>query len=261
MFEYLDSPDHLIAMKVSGTITAEEVDAAYKRVEEHLAKHDRISFFAEVPEGFSFTWDGLLKDLVQSVSELGRLSRYYRAAIVTESGWLAALERVEGLVFSSIDVRVFPVSERDKAFAWASEKPEPRPAVEIPQPSIRFIQTTNDRVFAWEVNGRIREQDIKNAVEEMKPYLEREGKMNALVRMRNYDGFDLMAVLDDQLVKMKYKALGKFERYAVIGPKPWMRNFLELVGGLISTEVRVFEEHEESAAWEWVGAQQALLPE
>jgi hypothetical protein len=38
-----------------------------------------------------------------------------------------------------------------------------------------------------------------------------------------------------------------------------MRNFIELLSPLTSVKVRFFDLGEEAAAWEWVGAQQALL--
>ena len=53
----------------------------------------------------------------------------------------------------------------------------------------------------------------------------------------------------------------KIDKYAVIGPKPWIRNLLELFNPLVSTEIRTFDASEEDAAWEWVGARQALLSE
>ena len=178
---------------------------------------------------------------------------------MTDKGWIATMARVEGLVFSSIDVRVFEPAERAKALAWASEKPEPLPKPEDAPASVHFLQTTNENVFAYEVNGRLREKDIKAAVAQMKPYLEREGKFNVLARMKDFGGFDLLAALDDDLVKTKYKALSKVDKYAIIGAKAWMRNFLELVSGLFSAQIRFFDPEEEHAAWEWVGAEQALL--
>ena len=162
-------------------------------------------------------------------------------------------------MFSSIDLRVFEPAERDKAFAWASEKPEPLPKPEEPGASIHFLQTTNPNVFAYEVNGRVRTKDVKAVISEFKPYLEREGKINVLARLSDFNGFDLFAMLEDDLVKLKYKSLSKVDKYAVIGPKPWMRNLLELFYPLTSVKLRVFDEGEEAAAWEWVGAQQALL--
>jgi hypothetical protein len=208
-----------------------------------------------------FTVQGLAKDLVESLNQWGKLKRYYRAAVVTDKGWLGALARVEGLVFSSIDVRVFSPDERDKAYAWASETPEAAPEPAEPTPSLHFLQTTSENVFAYEVDGRLREIDIKNAVREVKPYLEKEGKFNVLARMKNFSGFDLLSVFDDDLIRLKLKAPSKIARYAVIGPKSWMRNFLELIDPLFNTEIRTFDVSEEAAAWEWVGAQQALLTE
>jgi hypothetical protein len=261
MIEILESPKHLLAMRASGNMTADDVAKAYKATEDLLKENDRISFFAEIEDSVSLTFEGIFKDLAEGIGQFGKLSRYYRVAVVTNKGWLGALARVEGLVFSSIDLRVFAPDERDKAFAWASETPEPLPKPEEPEASVRFIQTTNENVVAYEVDGRLREKDIKTAVDQVKPYLEREGKINVLGRLKNFHGFDLMALLDDELVKVKYKSLSKVDKYAIVGAKPWMRNFLELLAPMFSTQIRIFELSEEAAAWEWVGAQQALLPE
>jgi hypothetical protein len=114
-------------------------------------------------------------------------------------------------------------------------------------------------VFAYEVNGRISEKDISTVSAELKAAFERHEKINVLVRMKKWGGYDLSALFNDDLVKMKYKALSKVDKYAVVGAPAWMRNFLELNDPLFSINTRVFEESEEADAWEWVGAQQALL--
>lgn len=259
MIEILDSAKHLLAMKLSGSLTAEDITKAYRATEDALKGNERISFFAEIDDSVGLTLEGVVKDVTEGVKRLGSFTKYYRAAVVTDKGWLGAMARVEGLVFSSIDVRVFPTKERDKAFAWASETPEPLPKPEEPSASIHFMQTTNEKVFAYEVNGKLREKDIKAAVEQFKPYLEREGKINVLARMKDFGGFDLLSVFDDDLIKLKYKSLSKVERYAVVGPSAWMRNLLELISPMFSAQVRVFDSSEEQAAWEWVGAEQALL--
>lgn len=259
MIEILESPKHLIAMKIAGSITAEDIEKAYKATNEALKENERVSIFAEVDVSTGFTVEGFLKDLWNGIGQLGRLGKYYRAAVVTDKGWIATMARVEGLVFSSIDVRVFEPAERAKAFAWASEKPEPLPKPEDAPASVHFLQTTSENVFAWEVNGRIREKDVKAAIEAMKPFLDRNGKFNALARLKNFGGFDLLAALDDDLIKLKYNAISKIEKYAIIGAKPWMRNLMELTAPLFSTKIRFFDPEEEHAAWEWVGAEQALL--
>ena len=261
MLEILESQKHLVAFRFSDKLTAEDVTKAYKATEESIASNDRISFFVEVDPSMQLTFEGLVKDLVEGVTQWNKLKHYYRVALVTDKGWMAALARVEGLMFSSIDLRVFGHDDRNKAFAWASEAPEPIPSTVEVKPAIRFLQTTNENVFAYEVDGRLRERDIKSAVNELKPFFKRDGKFNVLARMKNFHGFDLLSIFDDDLIRLKIKAPSKIAKYAVIGPKPWMRNLLELAGSVVSTEIRTFEASEETAAWEWIGAQQALLPE
>ena len=259
MIEILESPNHLVALKISGSISAEDIEKAYRATEDKLKDNERISFYGEVEDSMGFTLEGLAKDLWNGLGQLGKLSRYYRAAVVTNKGWIGAMARVEGLVFSSIDVRVFKPEDKAKAFSWASEAPGPLPGPVTPSPSIHFLQTTAENVFAYEVNGKLREKDVKAAVDQLKPYLEREGKINVLARMKNFGGFDLLSVLDDDLIKLKYKAISKVDKYAVVGASAWMRNLLELISPLFSAQIRVFDAADEHTAWEWVGAEQALL--
>jgi len=260
MIEILESPKHLVALKISGKITADDIEKAYAATRGALKENERVSFFAEITEKLGFTPEGLIKDLTEGIRQIGSLSKYYRAAVVTDKGWLGTLARVEGLVFSSIDVRVFDPSDRDKAFAWAAETPQPLPKSEQPGIAIHFLHTTNPNVFAYEVNGRVRAKDVKAVVKEFKPYFEREGKVNVLAKLSGFSGFDLLAMMEDELISTKFKSLSKVEKYAVVGAKPWMRNLMELVYPLTSVKLRVFDKDEEAAAWDWVGAQQVLLP-
>ena len=259
MIEILESPKHLVAVKLSGSLNAADIDRAYKATDDALKSNERVSFYAEIENSMGLTFEGAAKDLSYGLGQFGKLSKYYRAAIVTDKGWVAAMARVEGLVFSSIDVRVFRSAERDKAFTWASEKPETLRTPKTPKPAIHLIQTNNDKVFAYEVDGPIYEKDIKTAVEGLKEAFGKHGKINVLARMKNWAGFDLISVLNDELFKMKYRSLSKVEKYAVVGARPWMRNLLELINPMISPNIRVFDKKDEAEAWGWVGAQQALL--
>ena len=259
MLEILESPKHVVAMKLSGDLTAEDVSKAYKATEDAVKANERISFYAEVEESMSLTFEGLFKDLFEGLGQLGKLKHYYRAALVTEKGWLATIARIEGLVFSSVDVKIFPHAEKAKAFAWASEPAPPITVPEPPKAAIHFLKTTSENVFAYEVNGRITQQDITAAAREMKDAFDCPDKINVLLHIKNWQGFDLSAVVDDELAKMKYKASSKVDRYAVIGAPAWLRNLLELIDPLFSVDIKIFEPGEEQAAWDWVGANQALL--
>jgi len=50
MIEILESPKHLVAMKISGKITAEDIEKAYKAGNEALKVSERVSFFAEITD-------------------------------------------------------------------------------------------------------------------------------------------------------------------------------------------------------------------
>jgi len=45
MIEILESPKHLIAMKISGKITAEDIEKAYSATRDALKDNERVSFF------------------------------------------------------------------------------------------------------------------------------------------------------------------------------------------------------------------------
>ena len=124
MIEILKSPKHLVAMRLSGDITAADVAKAYQATQDALKNNDRISFFAEIDKSVNLTIEGLVKDAVEGIGQICKLNKYYRAAVVTDKGWIANIARAEGVLFCTIDTRVFDPKESDKAMAWASEKPE-----------------------------------------------------------------------------------------------------------------------------------------
>ncbi len=247
-------------MKISGEISAADIENGSNLIDERLLASERVSIFAEVDAGAAYTFEGLFKDIVDGLGRINDRKRIYRAALVTDKGWMAAIARVEGIVFSSIDVRVFAPAERDRAFAWASEEPAPVAVEAAASAGLRLIGTTSENIFAYEVVGRLSDGDLKMAVKEFMPLLDKHDSINVLARIKNYDGFDLTSILNDDLYRMKYKALSKVTKYAVVGPKPWMRNFIELVSGIVKTEIRIFDETDEEAAWDWIGGKQASLP-
>lgn len=261
MFERLDSPKHLIAGKITGDLTADDIVAMNKLVDEALKSNGSISFYAEIDKTVKLTFDGLIKDFIDGISRLGQLNRFYRAAVVTDRGWVAAVARIEGLVFYSMDIRAFSFEDKAKAFAWAAEEPEEKAKPAEPGPGIHFLQTTNDAVFAYEVTGRILEKDITRTVDELNRLYDSHEKINILAKMGKFSGFDITAFLNDNFVKAKFRSFSKVDKYAVIGAKPWMRNFLELVDPLFAVKIKVFDAEDEQAAWDWIGSSQALLAE
>lgn len=261
MLEILDGPKHLVAFKLSGELTADDVEKATAALLDTVKDQERISIFTEIDGSVALTLEGIWKDLANGINNFGLRKKIFRLAVVSGSEFYSFLLRVEGLVFSSIEMRVFSPDDRDEAFAWAAKEPEPLPKPEPPKRAIHFLQTTNENVFAYEVDGHVTEKDVAETVSELKSLFERKEKVNVLAKMKNFGGFDLSALLNDDLYRVKLQSLSKVERYAVVGAPTWMRNFLELIDPAFKLKIRVFDIEDENSAWEWVGAAQALLAE
>ncbi len=259
MLEILKSPKHLVAFKLSGELTANDVERSTNALIDALKTQERVSIFAEIGEPFSLTLEGLWKDLVNSFNNFGIRKKVFRLAVVSPSEVYSAILRIEGFVLSSTAMRVFTPEQREEAFAWASKKPEPMPKPEPAKRAIRFIQTTNENVFAYEVDGRVIDADVKETAAELHGLFERKEKANVIALIRDFGGFELSALLRDDLVRVKIQSLSKVERYAVVGAPTWMRNLLELLDPALKMKIRVFEPEQEQDAWDWVGASQALL--
>jgi hypothetical protein len=124
-----------------------------------------------------------------------------------------------------------------------------------------MIQTTSDSVVAFEITGQVGDAEITTLAAAMRDAFKTHERINMLAKMSGYTGFDLAAFLNEDLYTVKLKGLMKVEKYAVVDPRPWIRNWIELVNPLFKVDARIFDVAEENAAWEWVGATPALLPE
>ncbi len=121
----MNAPESMVAMKISGEITGKDVETAYDALDAALGKSEKVSLYAEVDKSVDFSFQALVEDLRHGFGKLFQIDRFYRAALVTDKKWLAALARAEGVMFSSIEVKVFPFAESEAALQWATEKYAP----------------------------------------------------------------------------------------------------------------------------------------
>jgi hypothetical protein len=110
-------------MRATGRVDAADVERGITAVEQSLKSHARVAIHAEIDIS-GMTPRALVKDIGYGLSKLGELRRFSRAAVVTDQRWVRWIASVEGALFP-IDVRVFALSQKDAAMAWASEPPVP----------------------------------------------------------------------------------------------------------------------------------------
>ena len=123
-----------------------------------------------------------------------------------------------------------------------------------PVPAIRRIETDRSDVCALEVAGYLTAADLENVYGLLQAAYANHEKVDLLVRLSGYDGFDWRAVFTASTLRGERQALRHIRKYALVAAPGWMRIMLSTFSPLTSIESRNFEAAEEDAAWAWLGA-------
>ncbi|PSJ20985.1 STAS/SEC14 domain-containing protein [Halomonas sp. ND22Bw] len=126
MLELLPSgADHVVAMKVSGRVTAPDLQVAIDAIEATKKTQPRISLYAEIDEMRWMTFTAFLRDLGYGLTQIGDLNRYYRAAVLSDKHWVRHLTRLENHLFKSMEIRTFTHRHKPDALEWVAHLPSP----------------------------------------------------------------------------------------------------------------------------------------
>lgn len=127
MIEILPSPDHVLALRIAGTLTGGDYDRVIDAVGERLARYERLGVLVDLVAFEDVTAEAALKDARFSLSLIGMLRRFPREAVVSDKQWVRVLARIADPLIPHVEVRAFGSHERDAALAWVSDVPaEPR---------------------------------------------------------------------------------------------------------------------------------------
>ncbi|WP_108445416.1 STAS/SEC14 domain-containing protein [Halomonas denitrificans] len=125
MLDLISHPaEHVVAMKASGVVTAQELQRAIDAVEAAKRAHPRVSLVVEIDGLRWLTLTALLKDLGYGLTQLGDLKHYHRAAVVTDQEWVKHLAHLEDRLFKDVEIRTFPPRDHAAAMAWAADLPK-----------------------------------------------------------------------------------------------------------------------------------------
>ena len=122
MHEFITSPDDVLALKISGTITGEDLDSIMDRTEEIMAKHDKIHVYVETHGIEGMQPSALPHHMSRAFPMFGKLDRFGRVAVVSDQAWMRVGTRLESAMLPNISYRVCEPEERDEALAWALGK-------------------------------------------------------------------------------------------------------------------------------------------
>jgi hypothetical protein len=114
MLEMIDiGVEKAIAYRVGGKVTEEEMKAVISLFREKIDKGERLIVYQEVVSFGGVEFDALVEKL-RFFLDVG-FSHFSKVAVVTHKKWIHKLVDIEDKIFRSIDMKGFPIEEKDKA--------------------------------------------------------------------------------------------------------------------------------------------------
>ena len=119
MLEMIDVGDEkIIAYRLGGKITEEEMTAALDIFREKIEKGEKLFVYQEVVSIGGAEVDAMIEKF-RFFKELGfNFSHFSKVAVVTHSKWLHKIVDLEDKIFKNVEMKGFPVEEKDKAIEF-----------------------------------------------------------------------------------------------------------------------------------------------
>ena len=120
MFEFIDGPDDVIALKMSGKITGADLTAVMDRVDKVMSTNGKVHVFVETQSISGIEIAGLPAYVSRAMPLIGKLGRFGRVAVVADQSWIRAGTRLESALLPNISYRVYTPEEREEALDWVT---------------------------------------------------------------------------------------------------------------------------------------------
>lgn len=118
MFEMIDTKDDVLAVRIHGKITGEDLADIMDRLDVVMAVNDRVHVYAETQAIDGIEIAGLGSHIARAAPIMGKLRQFGRVAVVADQFWIRALTRIESAILPHISYRVFKPEDRGAALMW-----------------------------------------------------------------------------------------------------------------------------------------------
>lgn len=122
MLEFIKSPGDVLAVKLDGTITGDDLDAIMDRTEDLIAEFGKIHIYVETHGIDGLQISAMPNHMNRAFPLFGKLDRFGRVAVVADQAWMRVLTRLESALLPNISYRVYEPEERSEALGWAFGK-------------------------------------------------------------------------------------------------------------------------------------------
>lgn len=121
MVEILQSPDDVLAVRVSGSPQRHELEDLIDRMLAALEQREVTHVFAEVSGLTGMELDGMTEHLRRSAPIMRQLRKFGRIAVVADQSWVRLATRLESALLPHVSYAVYKPEARDEAWRWAVE--------------------------------------------------------------------------------------------------------------------------------------------
>ncbi len=252
MFEHTSASEHVLDVRFSDKITVGDVKEFEGILAKKLENNPHLHVLLDFCEVTDLSKDAMVEGLGVDLEFFRHIKQFNRCAIISDKEWPQAVAGFFNKMFPVIDRRVFSSSQVESARAWVAEKPA---TTEQQAPGFRRLNTTNDKLFAFEIDGMISAQEMPAVLEDLKTFLGGHDKIRLLNRIKHFGGIDPAIFMQSGLLAVRLATIQKAERYAIVGAPDWMEKVLHtLPKGFLDMEIRSFKAEDEDKAWEWLEA-------
>ena len=110
--------EKIIAYRLGGKITEEEMTSVLSIFRERIDKGEKLLVYQEVESIGGAEFDAMIEKF-KFFKDVGfNFSHFSKIAVVTHSKWLHKLVDLEDKIFRNVDMKGFPVEEKDKAIEF-----------------------------------------------------------------------------------------------------------------------------------------------
>jgi len=241
----------IFQVTLSGVIEKVDIEEMKRHLTPALEGEGDMAIVLRAEALEDMTADALAEDARFEFGMLPYWSKVRKVALVTDKQAFEAILRWIDPVLPMMAFRSFAPSEAQAARDWAGALPAP--AV-TGGPGLRMIEDGTDGLLVFEIDGPMTKDDTGRVFEMFDRATEAHGKINLMVIVKDYEGFDLSLLGDRELMTSKFGAMGKVGRYAVVGAPGWMRSMVGVLDPLLPIKMRSFDAGEETAARDWASA-------
>ena len=122
MLEFIKSPNDVLAVKPTGTITGKDLDAILDKAEDIISTPAKLNFYVETKGIEGLELSAMPHHFSRSFPLFSKLDRFGRVAVVADQAWIRVLTRFESALLPYVSYRVFEPEERKEALDFAYGK-------------------------------------------------------------------------------------------------------------------------------------------